>query len=657
MKYTQRDFYILLNEPISWVVLSLFLVSFPHSIHLPVWLSFFVIILLCWRLYIALSHKEMPSKYYLIIISLMAFLGIYLTFNTTIGKTAGSALLILLVTIKLFESRTTRDYRLIMSLSFFIMATNFLFSQGIPTLVLMLVTVPFLLISLMRITQFPTPLNFKQDMSMALRLSFLALPLMLVLFILFPRLPGPLWQLPSDSNTAETGLSETMSPNNISQLITSHALAFRVKFETDPPPHHQLYWRAIVLWNFDGRNWTKGENKKKTIQTVEAISTPISYRITLEPHHKNWVFALDMPYSVPSEINYKHDFLLRSRNKIDSLKQYQLNAVLQYYIGQQISPAEKSAALQYPVNSNPKTIALAQQWQQELKTPERIIQKALDFFNRENFIYTLQPGKTTGQNISDDFLFNTQKGFCQHYASSFALLMRAANIPARIVLGYQGGQLNPLNQVFSIRQSDAHAWVEVWLKNKGWVRIDPTAAVAPERIENSIDAALENSNSRPFFMRLNNGILRKLNQYWDVIDNNWKQWVIGYSAKRQRDLISDFIDGTAKATDLIIYLFISLTLLMLCIAVYIIQPFRQGENDKAKVLYEKFCRKLETYGLKRKIHTGPNDFAQIAIKKFPHQQQEILYITQLYVAIQYRSKNKNILLPALEKHINKLTLK
>ena len=656
IKPIPKNMLVLFSKPISWVVLSLFLVSLPHSQHFPIWISILLLSLLISRLYIEIKNYKTPKKYLLVILSIFSFMGIYMSFNTNIGKTAGSALLILLVTIKLFESHKTRDYRLIINLCFFIMATNFLFSQSLFTLAFMLLTVVILLISLMRITQQNSLLDFQQDLKMALRLSALALPLMLVLFILFPRIPGPLWQLPKDQNSAQTGLSDYMSPANISRLIQSNALAFSVKFVEQVPPQKNLYWRAIVLWDFDGKTWKTGTKNPTKHALIDAISSPINYSITLEPHGKNWIFALDVPYTTTSTTHYNNNYLLRSEDSIHTLKEFHLNAVLKYRMGKNISYWEQQAGLAIPPNSNPKTLALAKQWQQKFQQPELIIQQALQRFNRQNFIYTLQPPLATHENIVDDFLFNSRKGFCQHYASSFALLMRAAGIPTRIVLGYQGGHLNPLNQVLSVRQSDAHAWTEVWIKNKGWIRIDPTAAVAPERIEQSINAALENSHSRPFFMRLNNGLLLKLNQYWDVFDNDWKQWVVGYNSQRQKDLLADYFGKKISANELIQYLIISVASMMILISLYIFKPFKRQIDDPVERLYKVFCDKFSVYDLTREIYTGPKDFAKAAIKIHPQQRKKILSITQLYISIKYQSKNKATLLPLLKDQIKAFKL-
>ncbi len=646
----------LIHKPVFWVAISLLLVSLPSSQYFPAWINLLVAGLLFWRLMIETRQAPLPPKILLFLLGIGIFSGIFMQFSTIAGKTAGSALLIILMTLKLLESRKARDYRIIISLCFFIMATGFLFSQSIPTLLISLFSIPVLLMALMRITQHTAPLNFKQDLAMAGKLSALALPLMLVLFVLFPRIPGPLWQLPADKNTAQTGLSDHMSPANISRLIQSSALAFRVKFDRNIPDPPQRYWRALVLWHFDGTNWTQGGNNQTRSPLMEALGQPVKYTITLEPSHRKWVYALDMPYSVPAGITYNNNFVLRADKTIDNLKQYQLNAYLDYRIGRQISGWEKQAGLQYPPQQNPKTIALAQQWKQQLKMPQKIIQQALLLFNRQDFIYTLQPPMATQKDVVDDFLFNSRKGFCQHYASSFTLLMRAAGIPARVVLGYQGGKFNPLNQTLSVKQSDAHAWTEVWLKNQGWVRIDPTAAVSPERIEQSIEAALARTHSQPLFMRLNNGLLRQLNIYWDFLDNNWKQWVLGYDAKRQQDLLDKYLDKKTSASDLIPYLFISIALLMLIISLFIYKPFRKQHKDPARDLYEKFCKKFEQKGLRREIYMGPDDFARTAIKQYPGQRHDIIYICQLYIKIQYQSSRKADLLKILKKQVKQFKL-
>ena len=315
--FNLRTLSILNNYPIAWVVLSLSIVSLPHLSRFPVWSVLLILILFLWRL-ICINHKSwLPPRWVLLVISLSSFVGIFIFYGTLIGKTAGSVLLVTLLAIKLHESQSKRDYMLLISLSFFIIVTNFLFSQSIPSIIFMLLAVIVLIMSMLTINQGKACLTFNYKFTFSIKILSQSIPLMLILFVLFPRIPGPLWQLPEDQQSATTGLSDTMSPGNISNLIQSNAVAFRVKFDEQAPEQNRLYWRALVLWYFDGQTWEQGKINRSPFTTIHTASNEtVNYTVTLEAHHKKWLYALDLPSNVPKEIIYTNNYNLRSRQNI-----------------------------------------------------------------------------------------------------------------------------------------------------------------------------------------------------------------------------------------------------------------------------------------------------------------------------------------------------
>lgn len=638
------------EEPVFWVVLSLSLVISPHLQRFPLWSIILLAILLLWRLLCVQYNQLTPPKWLLLIISILAALGIFLHFGTLFGKTAGSVLLSILLGVKLHESQTRRDYMLLLGLSFFIIVTNFLFSQSIPTVIFMLAIVIVLVMSMISINQHSAVIPLQEKFRLASKLLFQAMPLMLIMFVLFPRISGPLWKLPEEKPVAISGLSDSMSPGNISQLIMSNAVAFRVEFENQIPAQQLLYWRAIVLWYFDGRTWERGKTNANPYPSIYSTAPAVEYTITLQPHHKKWLYALDMPSEVPSNIIYTNNFVLRARNNIDSLFQYRLQSVLEYRIEQSLSQWERHAGLRYPYSSNPQSIAFGRKLARRFSRPEDIINHVLRFFNQQNFHYTLKPPATRGDNPVDQFLFNTRRGFCEHYASSFALLMRAAGIPARVVLGYQGGTLNPLNQVLTVRQSDAHAWNEVWLENRGWVRVDPTAAIAPERIERNLQAALEDTEARPFHLQINSGVLKKLLFYWDAMDNQWNQWVVGYNARLQRKLLDNILQDGFNMSDIILIMIISFSLTLMLIALYIIKPWQTEKQLPVVAIYNQFCKKLADQGIRRHPWEGPLDFARRAADELPQHKNTIMLISQLYIKLRYGLSPGEKLLTQFKQH-------
>jgi len=561
-----------------------------------------------------------------------------------------------LLGIKLLESRQRRDYMLLIALSFFIIVTNFLFSQSIPTVIYMLVTVLVLVMSLIYLNLDQAPLSLYRRFRLALKFLLQALPMMLVLFVLFPRIPGPLWKLPDDVKNARTGLDDTMTPGNIAQLAESDELAFRVKFDGPPPAQNRLYWRALVLWQFDGRSWQRGERNTNPWPTMEGLGQPVAYTLTMEPHDRNWLFALDMPTGAPTGARFNNNYELRARDKITSLHRYRLRSYLDYRIQRRLSGWERHAGLRLPANSNPRTLALGRRWRQQFGTPQAVIDKALSNFYRQDFIYTLRPPPTLSFDPVDQFLFDSRKGFCEHYASAFTLLMRAAGIPARVVTGYQGGILNPVNNYLRVRQSDAHAWSEVWLADRGWVRIDPTAAIAPERVERSLDAALPEDAFRPLYMRMDVGPLKQLGFYWDALDNRWKQWVIGYNSQLQQRLLSDWLQRNVQYGDIILLLVISTGLVTLLVSLYIFRPAPTSSPDPYQQLYARFCHKLARAGLPRPDHQGPQDYASEAAQRFPGQQRAIGLITRLYINARFRSHGSPQQLRRMRQLVHRLKL-
>lgn len=645
------------HEPVAWVILSLALVLSPHLPRLPFWILILIPLLFVWRLAAIDRPRLFPPKWPLLLLIILVAIATAGHYGTLIGKTAGTAILAFLLAVKLLESRTDRDYMFLIALSFFIIVTNFLFSQSIPTVIFMLLTVVILLMSLIIINQQQAPLNIRTRFRMASIMVLQGLPLMLVMFVLFPRIPGPIWHIPDDAKSARTGLSDTMSPGNISSLIQSNEVAFRVNFEQAPPARHQLYWRALVLWYFDGTTWEQGNRNQTPRPILESFSPAINYTITLEPHDKKWLFALDMPATAPADSQYTNDFLLRSKNKISALHQYRLQSYIDYRIGKDLSIWEKSAGLKLPEDRNPRALELARRWRQQLVEPEAIVRHALREYNQQDFHYTLTPPLTLGRHPVDQFLFETRKGFCEHYASSFTTLMRAAGIPARVVIGYQGGTKNPFNDYYSVRQSDAHAWSEVWLKGKGWVRIDPTAAIAPNRIERNLAAALPANESMPLHIRMNIGLIRQLRFYWDAIDNGWKQWVIGYDTKQQTELLKKLFDQELSLTNLALMMLGIFFTVSLIIALFILQPFRKTESDPVQLLYHRFCDKLGRHGVIRNTYEGPMDYSQRAAQQFPDQGPIIRQIVHLYINQRYRSHNDPAQFTRLRQLIKSLTIK
>jgi transglutaminase-like putative cysteine protease len=616
------------------IIASIFLVSAPHAEHLPWWVSVTCGLLFAWRTYLNYSNSSLPPRLLLLLITVAGVAGILISFHTLFGRQAGVALLILLSSLKLLELRSMRDATVLLYIACFIIITNFFNSQSIPTALFMLFTLLVMMTTWIQI--YTGTLALKPRIKMAGQLLLQAIPLTLILFVLFPRIEGPLWGLPQDAN-ASSGLSDSMSPGSFSKLSLSQAVAFRVAFTEGTPAHEQMYWRGPVLADFDGASWRTGLDIRRKIPQIASNSPPLSYTVTLEPHNKLWLFALDIPNKISIDHVMTDDFQLQSKDKITSRIRYQAQSQLTYRVNIEESEYQLKRNLNLPTDFNPRARQLAAAWRNTLPSDEAIIQAALQNYQQEKFSYTLEP-PLLGKHSVDDFLFETRLGFCEHYASSFVFLMRAAGIPARVVTGYQGGEPNELGGYTIVRQSDAHAWAEVWLKERGWLRIDPTSAISPERILNGLSAALPDSDALPFMARIQAPWLRDFRFGFDRLNHNWNQWVLGYNPERQFAFLTRLGMEDVSWQKMAINLLIGIALLVGIFALILLRKLYTQEKDPALILYLKFCKKLAKHGIVRATHEGAKDFAQRAAQLKPQLADSINDITSHYLALRYQNE-------------------
>ena len=626
---------VLDHRAMSLLLFGLLLMIAPHFAELPWWESVAVVLLGVWRWLASRLGWRLPGTVLRVMITALVIVFIFAKFGSVAGRDAGIALLIAMLALKLIELRQRRDLLVLLFIAYFVLATHFLYSQSIP-MAIYVFAASWLLVALhIHLTH-----HEAQPLRLSLRTAALllgqALPLMLALFVLFPRLPGPIWSLPKDAYAGMTGLDDSMSPGNISSLSQSDAIAFRVSFDGAAPPPQQRYWRGPVLTRTDGRSWFP-ISATADRGDVEWRGSPVTYTVTLEPHNRKWLFVLDLPASISEHGQLNNDYQLLATNNVRQRLRYQMVSYPEYNTGA-IAPALHNATLQLPVNSNPRTVALGQSLRRDYHNDESIIEQALALYSKEPFTYTLQPPLLRGSNPTDEFLFETRRGFCEHFASSFVMMMRAANIPARVVTGYQGGELNPVGNYFIIRQRDAHAWTEVWLDGKGWVRIDPTAAVAPQRIERGIDLGASSASGTVLFALPPServiDLLQQLRQRFDAIDNAWNQWVLGYGPEQQAEFLHTLgLDirswqqlGWAFAV-VVGGIFITITLFVLV--------KRQPQHDPVQQQYQHFCRKLARRGMVREQHENASDFSARVITTRPDLASDVALITRLYSQLRY----------------------
>ncbi len=619
-----------------WLSITLALAVLPHANQLPGWLAPGFVVLAVWRGFIAVRGLLPPPRGLLLVVVAVAVIGVLLAYKTLFGRDAGVALLMAMAACKLLEARNLRDGMVLVFLGYLLIMSNLLFSQDIPVVLYLLLVVMLMLATQVIVHRQHAGLAVLMPLQLSGKMVLSAIPVMLVLFVLFPRIPGPLWGLPKDAYKGRTGLSEEMAPGTISQLSQSDEVAFRVRFEGEIPPPGQRYWRGPVLWKFDGRRWQQyAEIIRKKPIPLSRCGSPIKYSVILEPSNQRWLFALDLPASVPPNAFMTTSFQLVNRKPVNEVYRYTVQSCLRYQTGS-LTGMEYYRGLQLPENSNPRARELAEEWRQRDARPEAIVKAALALFRKQPFYYTLNP-PLLGFNSVDDFIFHTRKGFCEHYASAFVFLMRAAGIPSRVVTGYQGGQYNDLGDYIIVRQSEAHAWAEVWLAGRGWVRIDPTAAVAPSRVESGLFAALPDGESLSFLSRRGGDYewLRQLVLRWDTLNIIWNEWVLAYGPDRQKDVLSDLGLGQVDWEEMTIAMLVALAILALCFAG--IRWWGRFSHDPVVGAWQRFCARLARKGLARGAHEGPLDFAERVISARPDLEKPVREICQLYIMLRYGS--------------------
>ncbi|WP_294266131.1 DUF3488 and transglutaminase-like domain-containing protein [Propionivibrio sp.] len=604
---------------IPWLLAAAMATAAPHVLHLPLWLSMLGGSMLLWRIGLWHLNARLPSRWLLALLVLVGVAGIGWQFRTLLGKEAGVALLFFLMALKPMEMRTRRDAMALVMLGFFLLLTHYFFSQSIPTGLWLLASTTLLTATLIRVHGGAQPVG--AIVRYAGLLLAQAAPFMLIIFLLFPRVSGPLWGLPQDAYSGLSGLSEQMSPGSLNNLIQSGAIAFRVRFSGEVPEKSDLYWRGPVFEDYDGQTWrarVRDPLRPGRPPLIEAGDRKVSYVTTLEAHNQRWLLALDLPLVLPDDSGLSPTLSptleTLAREPVLSRARFALTSSLDFVANRQETPAMLQQSLRLPPGLNQRSRELAEAWREKFKTPERISGAALLFFRQEAFFYTLRP-PLLGQNAVDDFVFGTRRGFCEHFASAYVVLMRAAGVPARVVAGYQGGELNPVDGYLTVRQSDAHAWAEIWLDDQGWVRVDPTAAVAPSRIEVGIEAALPAGDPLPALVRIDSELLRDLRNRWDAANNTWNQWVLGYNPQRQREVLSrlglnepDWRNMTAALATLCGIALLLVTWWTL---------HQRTTTPPAQRAWQRFCKRLARLGIVRAAWEGPLDFASRVARERP----------------------------------------
>ena len=639
------------GRDLAALMASLLLVVAPHAERAPWWIAILVLSLYGWRVYLGVAHAPLPPQWLLLALTGAAMAGIWAQYHTIFGRSPGIVLLCLFSGLKLLEMRSHRDATVVAFLCFFLIVTNFFYSQSIPTALVMCVALVAITTTLVG---FAAPQRRSQaNLRTAGLLLAHAAPAALVLFLLFPRVQGPLWGVPQDAYAGISGLSDTMSPGNLARLALSDATAFRAEFRGAPPPPQLRYWRGPVLWDFDGRDWRMGPTILSAFRPPAGGDRTYRYSVVLEPHNRNWLFALETAASLPSGSRYTEDGQILSLRPVRQRIRYELESVTDAAPQPARDPAALRRALRLPEGFDPRSVALAHEWRDATQSDAALVARAIDFLRAGHYVYTLEPPRL-GVNSVDEFLFDTKAGFCEHFASAFVFLMRAAGVPARVVTGYQGGDVNPVDQIVTVRQSDAHAWAEVYLRSRGWVRVDPTAAAVPGRISSGLERTVPEGEQLPLLMRPQLKWLRSLRYQWEALSYKWNIWVLGYDPQRQRELVSLVGMRDADWRKLTATLFTVLGLFTALLLVWSLR--RLVRPDPVQKTWQAFCRKLGARGIERSPFEGPRDYTERAARDLPQARGAIHRIGELYVALRYGAAAPPARINELERLVRDLRL-
>lgn len=642
------------NHALIWILLSVTLAILPQVNNLPYDLLLLAGACVLWRLLIHMEVLKFPRKP----AKLIAFLIIAISLAYQIqrfgpGLESAASLLTMGFAFKLIEMRYRRDVYIVLSLCFMLVMVALLYSQSAIMTIYLLVCIWAVLTAMVSVNRSARQASPRLAYPLAGKILLQAFPLTIVLFVVFPRI-APLWAVPIPSEGATTGVTDEMSPGDLSQLGRSSDLAFRVKFENTPPPlHSDLYWRGLVLEDFDGETWRRSRSRSaygaaaqrvdfrfQWEDRVQISGQPLSYNVILEPTQQPWIYALHLAEPVNSNLLRSRNFEVFNSSLVSSRLSYDMRSYPANRTDVVLLDSVRRRALQLPDDGNSRARELAEELRSSTINDRDFVYAVLAFFQENPFYYTLNPS-LLGEDRIDDFLFGTQEGFCEHYASAFAYLMRAAGIPARVVVGYQGAEYNRYEDFLQIFQYNAHAWNEVWLEGEGWVRVDPTAAVAPERVETGVEAALANDPAfREQSLLMSVGLggidwINTLRMRLEAFEYEWNRLVVNYEVGAQFDFFQDNLGSSENGTRQ--KLFLGMSLLLLTV-LFVWALSRKRVTVKGGILdsaYLALSEELSHYQLARRMGEGPADFQDRVVAQLPEISDLMNQFTEIYISAIY----------------------
>lgn len=634
-----------------WLLGAQIVVMAPLVFYLPIWLLPVLFFSAGWRIRVMKGHQEQPGKIVKVIIAALGLVALSISGLTLISLDMMASLLMLGFAYKALEVIQRRDAMVVIFTGFLLIGVLFLYSQSILIAlygVFALAVLTGAMIAIQQSKSYAILPNLKLSSIMLL----LCLPLMLLFFVFSPRFT-PLWTIPLQAGHAKTGISDSMTPGDIAELSKSDELAFTATFYGELPKQNELYWRGLVLQNFDGKTWTQFPNKlspeesreKLLIKQKDIRDTLVKqgdgrkYQVIYEKTARLWLFSLSPVVKIKGDAVYGSDYRVMATKNILEPMMLTLTSFPEALREVNLPEKTRKQSLQLPDDGNPQSRALAKQLLADSSSTQDFINKVLNRYRQQMFYYTLRPPVSGDKNTIDNFLFNNKKGFCEHYAGSFVYMMRVAGIPARVVIGYQGGEWNKTGKFLTIRQYDAHAWTEVWLKNSGWLRFDPTGMVAPDRIEKNLEAAVSEEGSfleGKFFSLSKYQWLKSLKNNVDSMQYSWRKFVLGYDDESQAEFLKKLFGELSiqKIAMIVAGFFIGIIVLW---ALFLGLGRKQSSEAIEHQLYRRFCKLLEKHGVKREPSQAPEEFSQFASSQLPGMANEINEFSSYYSELCYNS--------------------
>jgi transglutaminase-like putative cysteine protease len=622
-------------EQLSGIFACLALAVAAHVGSLPVWVLATVAISGGIRLLLARRGRAAPPRGVRVTIAVLAIALLFVQFRTFNGLSAGTALLALVAGLKLLETETQRDIYVITLIIYFVSVSALLESTSFWLFTYLTGVCWLTTATLLRMTStLPLP-DWRRSLRYAGRILGQALPVALVLWLLFPRFAGPLWHIPADRSSAESGLSDTMSPGDIDHLALSDEIAFRVRFAAAAPPPQERYWRGPVMHDFDGRTWRRANFMPLRAAALQLQGPAYDYTLSLEPHQHRWLFALDWPsrWDQPDTL-LTGDYTLVQRDPVSRPLNVALTSYTRVQSSMPLSTLARGRDTRLPSNHNPRTLRLAQTLRGLHPDDGEYVQAVLAMFTQQSFYYTLTPPKLADDSV-DAFLFDSKRGFCEHYASAFAVLMRAAGIPAHVVTGYQGGTFNRFADYWILRQSDAHAWDEVWIEGRGWLRVDPTSVIAPERVEHYADDAV--IADEPLMGRWQRRFpwFADARLRLDALKQVWRERILFFDQSSQQKLLEWLNIPEPDGQKLVLMLAAALTV-VLCWLTWMVRREADPKPKDALIrAYANLCAKLAAVGLGRRSHEGAEDFALRVAGLRPDLAPAVTALCRHYTVLRY----------------------